>query len=257
MLADDLVLPRQRPTWMVRVGALAAIVVGWQLLGMALHTIWIPPFSDVLARIVVLIGSGRITPALWASFTTLIWGFLISAAIGVAIGAAMALSTAAEDAFRIYVETGLFIPHIVFAPVFFAFFGLSDWTLIAVVFIFCVFHIIVTTQTAIEAVDFRLHDMAVSFGGSRFRVFREVTLRAAAPMIFAGLRVGMGRAVKGLIVGEIFVTVVGLGALERQFSSSFDGPGMWAIATIIISFAFILTTVVQLFDRRINGWRRT
>jgi NitT/TauT family transport system permease protein len=241
---------------LLRTVALLAVVTGWQILGLVVDSPWIPPVTDVIARIVDLFATGRIVPALTASMGTLIAGYAICVVVGVGIGTLMSVSTVAEDAFQPFVEIGLMIPHIVFAPVFFAFFGLSDWTLIAVVVIFAVFAVIVNTQTAIIATDGRLRDMAVSFGATRFNIFWQVMLPEASPMIFAGLRVAMGRAVKGLIVGEVFVTVVGLGALERQFSSSFDGSGMWAIATIVIVFAVILTSLVQVVDRRVNAWTR-
>jgi NitT/TauT family transport system permease protein len=253
---DDAALPRERPVWLLRLVAIAILLGGWQILGIVLQSTWIPPFSAVIERIGSLFATGEVQPALAASISTLVVAFALSVVVAVAVGTAMATSSVVEDALRIYVEVGLSTPHIVFAPIFFAFFGFSGWTLIAVVFIFCVFHMIVTTQTAIEAADPRLRDMAVSFGASRMRVFTAVTLRAAAPMILAGLRVGLGRAVKGLVVGELFVTVVGLGALERQYSSAFDGPGMWAVAVTVISLAVLLTSLVQVVDRQINAWMR-
>jgi ABC-type nitrate/sulfonate/bicarbonate transport system permease component len=64
----------------------------------------------------------------------------------------------------------------------------------------------------------------------------------------------MGRAVKGMIVGEIFVTVVGLGGLERRFSSSFDSAGIWAIVVVVVAAAMVLTTAIQGIDRVLNRW---
>lgn len=257
VLADGQLLPRPgllQQTWLVRLAALVGVIAAWQVLGIVARTQWIPPFSDVIERIADLVASGSILPSLATSLTTLAIGFTISSFLGIAIGALMALSRSVDQALRFYVEIGLFIPHIVFAPIFFAFFGLSDWTLIAVIIIYSIFQLIVTTQTAIMSTERSLREMARSFGATKLGVFREVTLRAAGPMIFAGLRLAMGRSVKGMVTGEIFVTVVGLGALERQFSSSFDGSGMWAIATIVIAVAIVFTSVIQFVDRRVNAW---
>jgi NitT/TauT family transport system permease protein len=64
----------------------------------------------------------------------------------------------------------------------------------------------------------------------------------------------MGRAVKGMIIGELFVTVVGLGALERRSSSSFDAVGMWAIGLVVIGLAVVCMWLVQALDRAIDRW---
>lgn len=257
MVADVLPEPNplRRPV-VLRSAVLLGLIGLWQATGMIADTLWLPPFTRVIGRIGELVATGRIEVSLLSSLATLAVGYVLAVAAGLTLGTAMALSRHVNSALRFYVDAGLFVPPVVFAPVFFAFFGTSPWTLISVVFIFSVFVVIVTTQTAVRGADRNLREMAVSFGGSRSAVLREVTIRGAAPVIFSGLQLGVGRAVKGLIVGEIVVAVVGLGALERQLSGSFDSAGIWGIALIVIVLALVLTGLVEALDRIVNGWAR-
>lgn len=252
-LGDRVASARSAATRLV---GLVALVVIWQVAAVVADTPWFPPFTTVLTRIAELFSSGRIQPALVVSLGNLVVGYVVAVIVGVTMGTAMALSERVEWALRSYIDALLFVPPVVFAPIFFAFFGLSSLTLVLVVFVFSVFVITVNTQTAVAATDPALVDVAASFGATRTRVLREVTFPAALPVIFSGLQLGMGRAVKGMIVGELFITIVGLGGLERRFSSSFDAPGIWAIAVVVIAIALLLTALIQLLDRRINSWAR-
>ncbi|HEX5451536.1 MAG TPA: hypothetical protein VFW86_04025, partial [Candidatus Limnocylindrales bacterium] len=129
----------------LRLGGLALIAILWQVVASLSATPWFPPLSSVLDRSVQLIATGQLLPSLGSSFTNLAIGYAISAAVGLTLGTAMALSTKIDYALRTYVDALLFVPPVVFAPVFFAFFGLSSWTLVFVVVVFAVFVIIVNT----------------------------------------------------------------------------------------------------------------
>lgn len=238
----------------LRLSVLAGLLLVWQVAATVTNTIWFPPLTAVIRRTEQLVETGRLEASLLGSLGTLGLGYALAVVVGVTTGTAMALSRWVDSALRIYVDAGLFVPPVVFAPVFFAFFGTSNWTLVSVVYIFSVFVIVVSTQTAVSGAQPHLREMAISYGASRLSLVREVTLRGAAPMIFSGLQLGMGRAVKGLIVGEIVVAVVGLGSLERQLSGSFDSAGIWGIALIVIALALALTSAIGVVDRAINSW---
>jgi NitT/TauT family transport system permease protein len=166
----------------------------------------------------------------------------------------MALFQKVEYAFRVVVDALLFVPPVLYAPLILAFLGFSDLALTAVIVMFAAPVITVSTQTAVSTVDPEMKEMAHAFGADRAHLVREIVFPAAMPGIFAGLRLGMGRAVKGMIIGELFVTVVGLGAIERRLASSFDAEGVWAIALVVIALAVILMWAVELIDRFVNWW---
>jgi NitT/TauT family transport system permease protein len=234
--------------------ALAALALAWQIGALVVDEPWLPTFSATIERVAALFESGQLTPILVTSVTNLAVGYAISLVLGTALGAAMALSRPVNYALRALVDALLFVPPVLYAPLVLAFMGFSDLALITVIVLFSTFVITASTQTAISGVDESLRDMAHSFGAGRAQMLRDIILPGAMPQIFAGYRLGMGRAVKGMIIGELFVTVVGLGALERRFSSAFDAVGVWAIAVIVIGLAVLCIWAVQAVDRALNWW---
>jgi NitT/TauT family transport system permease protein len=96
--------------------------------------------------------------------------------------------------------------------------------------------------------------MARSFGATRWQTFTNIVLPASGPLLFAGLRLGLGRSVKGMINGELIITVVGLGALDEEFDGAFDVPGILSIALIVVIVAIVSTALLQIVDRRVNRW---
>lgn len=82
----------------------------------------------------------------------------------------------------------------------------------------------------------------------------RVVLPAAAPMILAGVRLGVGRAVTGMINGEMFIAVVGLGHVVTEAGGRFDSAGVLAVLLVVIAVALTATALVQAVDRRVTRW---
>ena len=226
----------------------------WQLIGSLLRIPWLPPFSKVIVALVELTRSGEILANLLVSLRTLAMGFAISLVVGLVVGVMMGLYRRVDQAIGIYVNALLFTPHLVFAPIFFAIFHLSDWTRIAVIVKYTVFVIIINTATAIRSADPSLLEMARSFGATKRQIFSRVLLPASMVILFAGIRLGMGRAVKGMINGEMFIAFVGLGGVVQKYGSQFDASKVLAITLVILTVALVMGGLVQTADRRMTRW---
>lgn len=234
--------------------SLAGGVVVWEALGWLLALPWLPPFSRVIMALGELIQSGEILANLVVSLRSLAIGFTLSLLLGFVIGTLMGLSRRVEQAIGLYVNALLFTPHLVFAPIFFALFHLSDWTRIAVIVKYTVFIIIINTATAIRTADPALVEMAHSFGATKRQIFKRILLPASVVILFAGIRLGMGRAVKGMINGEMFIAFVGLGGVVQKYGSQFDASRVLAITLVILAVAVIMGGLVQALDRRMTRW---
>ena len=92
------------------------------------------------------------------------------------------------------------------------------------------------------------------FGAGDYVIARRILLPAAGPMIMAGLRLGMGRAVKGMINGEMFIAVVGLGRVVTHAGDRFDSEAVLAVLLVIIAVALVAVHAVKLLERRLTGW---
>jgi ABC-type nitrate/sulfonate/bicarbonate transport system permease component len=126
---------------------------------------------------------------------------------------------------------------------------------IAVVFLFAIFVIIINTMTGVKQVDTVLLEMARSFGAREREIFFKIMLPAALPAIMAGLRLGMGRAVKGMVTAEMLLTLTGIGAMIMQYGSSFATDSLFAVILTILLVALLAMKAVQWIDRRLTGWK--
>jgi NitT/TauT family transport system permease protein len=97
--------------------------------------------------------------------------------------------------------------------------------------------------------------MARSFGAGERELFVKIILPAALPMIMAGIRLGMGRAVLGMVTSEMILSAVGFGVMLMTFGASFNTPALFATLLTIILLAVGLLTLIQYFDRRLMPWR--
>ncbi|MDO8485451.1 MAG: ABC transporter permease subunit [Candidatus Limnocylindrales bacterium] len=234
--------------------ALLAGILAWEVVARAWGVVFFPPFSAVVVRLAELTAGGRILSSLVGTLTNLVIGFTIAAVFGVGIGMLMGAYRKVEMALDIYVYAMLTAPSLVFAPIFFAIFGLSRASILGVVIIYSIFIIIVNTVAAIRSVPIALVEMGRSYCASERQLFMKIILPAALPLIFAGLRLGIGRAVKGTINGEMFITAVGLGAVVISAGRRFDAAAVLAVLLVIIIIALVAVKIVQIVDARMTGW---
>jgi NitT/TauT family transport system permease protein len=234
--------------------ALLVGIAAWEIVARIWGVVFFPPFSAVLVRLGELTAEGKIVESLIGTLTNLILGFAIAAVFGIGIGMLMGAYRKVEMALDVYIYAMLTAPSLVFAPIFFAVFGLSRASILGVVIMYSIFIIIINTVSAIRSVPIGLIEMGRSYCASDRQLFLKVILPSALPMIFAGLRLGVGRAVKGTINGEMFITAVGLGAVVISAGRRFDAEAVLAVLLVIIVVALIAVKVVQLIDARMTGW---
>jgi NitT/TauT family transport system permease protein len=238
-----------------QLGSLLVGIVAWEILGWALDFPFLPPFSRVVIAWWELFQQGKLVGNLLASLTAMVIGFSLAATVGLTVGIFMGLSESVEHLLELYVNAFLASPSIAYVPVFYIFFGISNATRIAVVFWYAFWIIIVNARTAIRCVDADLVEMARSFGANRRQILWKVMLPNALPLIMAGFRLGVGRAVKGMINGEMFIALVGLGAMVRYYGGAFDVEHLLAVLLNILVVALIAAGIVQAIDNRLTRWQ--
>jgi NitT/TauT family transport system permease protein len=162
---------------------------------------------------------------------------------------------AIEHFLDLYINALMSAPATAFVPVLIMWFGLGVQSRIAVVFLFAVFVVVINTMTGVKQVDNVLVEMARSFGAKEREVFFKIMLPAAMPAIMAGVRLGMGRAVKGMITAEMLLTLTGMGAMIMQYGSAFATDALFAVILTILIVAMITMKLVQMIDQRLTGWK--
>lgn len=227
----------------------------WELAGRSGNAHLLPPFSKVMTAWFELLMSGQLFQALAISLQALIIGFLLSLIVGLPLGLLMGRYRRLESFLDIYMTALLTVPMISFIPFLVIAFGLGLHSRVWIVFLFAFVIIVINTSAGVRNVDPTLTEMAKSFGAKESELFLKVILPAALPMIMAGIRLGMGRAILGMVTSEMILAVVGFGAMLMTFGASFNSPALFATLMTIVLLAVALLALIQSLDRRLMPWR--
>jgi ABC-type nitrate/sulfonate/bicarbonate transport system permease component len=235
----------------------ASLVCGlalWELAGNLLRFTFLPPVTEVLRATWRLTLSGEIPLYLSASLLSLLAGYALAVGTGVPVGLLMGRFRTVEYVLDPYFTAFLAAPSLVYVPVLFAMFGTSRMTQVSVIFIHAFFIIAINTMAGVRSVDRAYTEMARSFGASELALWRKVLLPGALPLMAAGLHLGLGRGVKGMVNGEMLIAFVGLGALLRRYGGRFDAAGVFGILVVVIAVALICDFLLRKFEHKVVPW---
>jgi ABC-type nitrate/sulfonate/bicarbonate transport system permease component len=237
--------------------AISLITLGllWEVAGRTKNAHLLPPLSKVLSTWIELLVSGQLFQALLVSLQALFLGFLLSVGLGVPLGLLMGRYRKLESFLDIYMTALLAVPMISFIPFLVIAFGLGLHSRVWIVFLFAFVIIAVNTTAGVRNVDPTLTEMARAFGARESELFLKVILPAALPMIMAGIRLGMGRAILGMVTSEMILSAVGFGVMLMTFGASFNTPALFATLLTIVLLAVGLLTFIQYVDRQLTPWR--
>jgi NitT/TauT family transport system permease protein len=243
-------LRRSRGSWLT----LPAGAVVWEIAGRLGDFPFLPPFSDALAALWRMTSSGEIPRNIVASLTALLMGYASAVAVGIPLGVLMARYRRVDVFMDFYVTLMLATPNILFVPILFSLFGTTRVTQVTYVCLSALTIIAVNARSGLRTVDASHVEMAQSFGATERQLVARIFLPSALPLIMAGLRMGMGRAVRAMINGEMLIVVVGLGALQRRYGARFDAASVYALLLLIVGIALICTSTIQWAERRMTRW---
>jgi NitT/TauT family transport system permease protein len=239
----------------LRLLSLITLALLWEIAGRTGNTRLLPPLSIVVVAWFDLLVSGQLFRALSTSLQAMALGYVLSVLFGVPLGLLMGRYRRLESFLDIYMTALLTVPMISFIPFLVIAFGLGLHSRVWIVFLFAFVIIAINTTAGVRNVDVTLTEMARSFGARESDLFLKVIVPAALPMIMAGLRLGMGRAVLGMVTSELILAVVGFGAMLMTFSASYNSPALFATILTIVLLAVALLALIQYLDRRLMPWR--
>jgi NitT/TauT family transport system permease protein len=229
--------------------AIAGLIAVWEILGRLELTIFIPPATSIAEAWWGLIADGTLFRAASSSLLSLAKGFLPAALLGVLTGLAMGRFRPVRYLLDGWINAFMSAPLSALVPVLIALFGIRDTVVVATVFLFSFFVIVVNTMTGVRGTERSLVEMARSFGASEAALFSRVYLPSALPAIMLGLRLGAVQAVKGMVVGEMLISLVGLGERLIYYGNTFLITELYAVIVSVLLIAILSSTLVQAAER--------
>lgn len=218
-------------------------------------TLIIVPPSHVVGAFAELLSKGELQTHVYVSGLEFVVGFALAAVVGIAMGIAIGVSNLVRDVLDPWLSALYATPVVAFAPLFVVWMGIGPSSKVAVAFLLAVLPIIINTSAGIRTTDQNLVDVARSFAASRGQVFFKILIPYALAFIIAGLRLGVGRAIIGVVVAEFFGTRAGLGYLILTSSQLFDTSALFVAVVILAGVGVISVVGLQKLERWLAPWR--
>lgn len=236
-------------------GLAVAIGVWWAGAALfAINTVVLPAPPDVIDGFNRY--HGVLLTEAWHTATATAEGFLLSAAIGVLLGLAIAAWGPFERMFSPLLVAFNAVPKVALAPLVLIWFGYGRTPILAMAFMVCFFPIVLSTATGLTSTPADLAELVRSMDASRLQTFARVRLPAALPQIFVGLKVAMPLAVIGVVVGEMQYGESGLGTIIVQTSGQGDTSTAFAAITLLALISIVLYYALVLVERLALPWVR-
>jgi NitT/TauT family transport system permease protein len=243
---------------MVR-GLASLVVVGvvWEIAGRSGRwPLILAPISDIWLKFVQLAATGELQRHILVSLNEFFVGFVAAAVLGVLLGIAIASSETIKDFVDPWVSAVYATPTVALAPLFIFMLGIDAPSKMAVVFLLAVFPIVINTATGMRSTDQIYIEAARSFSASRTQIFTKVLIPSALPFIVAGLRLGIGRGLVGVVVGEFIGARAGLGFLIFKSSQAFQIDAMWVGVFLLAGTGVVSVIVLEKIERKMAPWRQ-
>jgi NitT/TauT family transport system permease protein len=221
---------------------------------------WVNPlFTSSPLRIVRagydMFADGSIFEHLEASAQEFAAGFGLAIVLGVPLGLLMGWYSRLNAVLEPFVSALYATPRIALLPLILIWLGIGLASKIAIVFLGAIFPILVNTITGVRTVEADFIKAARSFGANDRQMFLTVVLPSSVPMLLAGLRLGLGHALVGIVVGEMYGATKGLGFLIATAGARFQTDRVMVGILIIAACGIALTELFRVIERRFERWR--
>jgi NitT/TauT family transport system permease protein len=199
--------------------------------------------------------TGALPRSLGVSLVEFVIGFALAGVVGVLAGLAMGRYRYVEYALDPYVWLLYSSPVIALFPLFVLMLGLGHPTVIAITFLTAVVPVIINASQGVRDVDRRLLQTARSFGAGEADLLRKIILPGSVPAVMAGLRLGMGRALVGMVVGEFFAGNGGIGYNVAYYASKLQTTAVLAAIVVVVVAGVLLNLLARWLERLADSWR--
>ncbi|KWX67405.1 ABC transporter permease [Mycobacterium sp. NAZ190054] len=245
-------LPLRRRPWFQRLLTWGALIIVWQVFAVVVGSYFWPSWQDVLRGFVTVLTTGGVE-LVASSFLQMFVGFGLAIAVGVPIGLTIGSFRTVALVVEPYVNL-LFVTSLAAVlPLLILLFGTGFTFRVAVVFLFAVFYVIINPANGVRSIDPNLVDVSRSFGVGPVRRFFVLTAPATLPFTIAGVRLGLGQAVQGMIIAELWVTT-GTGRELKALSQEHVLGQFFALAMVVVLVGTLLSQLLLWAQRLITPW---
>jgi ABC-type nitrate/sulfonate/bicarbonate transport system permease component len=230
----------------------------WELVGnvfQLINPMFMSAPSLIWKAAVQLFGSGEIWNDLSVSGIEFGWGYFLSILVGVPFGIAIGWYKKFAYICDPFVNAMNATPRVALLPLIIIWLGIGILSKIGIIFLGAVFPLIINTRDGVKTTPVSLLNAARSFGASEWQLFRSVVVPSTVPFILTGLRLAIGRALIGVMVGELYAATAGIGFMITVAGATFQTDKVFVGVLIFALSGMIATDVIDRIERRFDKWR--
>jgi NitT/TauT family transport system permease protein len=230
----------------------------WELVGNTFR--WINPMfmsapSLIAAAAYEMFRSGEIYNDLYVSGVEFVGGYLLAAAVAIPFGLMVGWYKRASYVFDPFINAMNATPRVALLPLVIIWLGIGIMSKVGIIFLGAVFSILINTRDGVKTTPVNLLTAARSFGASEWMVFKTVVFPSTIPFILTGLRLAVGRALVGVLVGELYAATAGIGFMITVAGATFQTDKVFVGVLIFALSGMIGMELLSKVERRFDKWR--
>lgn len=238
--------------------AVILFLVTWELVGNVLQLVnpmFMSAPSLILTAAYQLFASGEIWNDLRVSGIEFLGGYLLSVVVAIPFGIACGWYKRMAYWFDPFVNALYSTPRVALLPLVIIWLGIGILSKVGIIFLGAVFPIMINARDGVKTTPHNLLTAAKSFGASEWQVFKSVVLPSTVPFIISGLRLGVGRALVGVMVGELYAATAGIGFMITVAGATFQTDKVFVGVLIFAITGMISMELLGKLEKRFSSWR--
>ncbi len=241
-------------------GTISVVIflIVWEVVGGVYQ--WVNPMfmsapSLIWKAAVQLFTSGEIWNDLRVSSIEFFWGYLLSIVVAIPLGIAVGWYKKMAYVFDPFINAMNATPRVALLPLVIIWLGIGILSKVGIIFLGAVYPILINTRDGVKTTPITLLNAARSFGASEHQVFQTIVLPSTVPFILTGLRTALGRALVGVMVGELYAATAGIGFMITVAGATFQTDKVFVGVLIFAISGMIGMEMLRAIEKRFDRWR--
>ena len=243
--------------WLLGILSVGLFLSTWEIIGgfNIINPIFLSYPTAIARAGYNMFASGEIYRDLGVSGTEFIIGYGLAVVTGVPVGILAGWYRRLNHIIDPYLSALYATPRVALLPLIIIWVGIGIWSKIVIVFLGAFFPICINALSGVKTVEEKFLKAAVSFGADDYKIFKSVVLPSSVPFILTGLRLGVGRALVGVVVGELYAATAGIGFLITVAGATFQTDKVFVGVILIAAFGVLFMEILTRIERKFETWR--
>jgi NitT/TauT family transport system permease protein len=202
-----------------------------------------------------MFSSGEIYHDLKISSIEFFWGYLLAVTVAIPFGILTGWYKRLSYICDPFVNAMNATPRVALLPLVIIWLGIGILSKVGIIFLGAVFPMLINARDGVKTTPLNLINAARSFGASEWQVFKSVVFPSTLPFLLTGLRIAVGRALVGVLVGELYAATAGIGFMITVAGATFQTDKVFVGVLIFAISGIVLTDILDRIEHRFDKWR--